>query len=241
MSEGYLIGPNLLGRIRRVVDDVEAAPMKSSTTRIETRFEGEEQRRTQTKVFRVCTFTGDWEKGTSKQVKLIGTTNTLSVTNLLYKISPDAPDTVALAGKDGTAWYFINHERGCEGTRTPANDLDSEGADNGSNTSDISMGSGVQVLLNELGCARWWNMERQEVVTDVQWVDEGLQVTKRFVWIVRDPDDETTEDIDVCGNIVITGGDITIDHGSGTIDVTNTGCEFEISATITLDTTECPE
>lgn len=67
------------------------------------------------KAIRVVTFTGSWNKDSAKTVtfKFQATTpNTVSATNLLCNVTPDTASTatVAIIGKDGTAWYYVNHE-----------------------------------------------------------------------------------------------------------------------------------
>jgi hypothetical protein len=105
------------------------------------------------KVFRVVTFTGSWDKDSAKTVTFkfqTTTPNTVSATNLLLDI-PSAcgtasTATVAIIAKEGTAWYYANHERACD-NQFPAKELDSD-AECDSSTTDISQGDGVQVLLN---------------------------------------------------------------------------------------------
>jgi hypothetical protein len=149
--------------------------------------------------FRVATFTGEWTVETPKQVTLKNQTttpNTLSAVNLIAKIPVGCVSGTAtrdvLVTQAGTAWYYVTHERECDG-QYPAAELD-EGADCDSSLGLISQGDGPQVLLNEQGCAKWWELYKQEVVTDVQWSD-GIVVKKRFVWAFRDPGEQTEETI----------------------------------------------
>lgn len=107
MADGYLIGSEFLGRIRRVVDGVESAPAKGSPYRIQTRFEGEQS--SPAKTFRICTFTGSWSIGSSKTVTFKNQTttpNTVSATNLFWPI-PDGSTRDCSVAKDGTAWYLL--------------------------------------------------------------------------------------------------------------------------------------
>ena len=69
------------------------------------------------KAIRVVTFTGSWSKDSAKVVTFkfqTTTPNTVSATNLLCAIDGDtastSASTVAIIGKDGTAWYYVNHE-----------------------------------------------------------------------------------------------------------------------------------
>jgi hypothetical protein len=190
MSEGYLIGPDFLGRIRRVVDGAESAIIRMEPTRVQTRFEGDIA--PPVKTLRLCTFEGEWEKGAEKECKIRGSTVTFTVTNLLYNVVPDSSQTspIAVVGKDGTGWYFVNHERGCDGSRMPAADLDSQNISQSSNVDNLSEGDGVQVLLNEQGCSRWFKTKQLEVVVDVKFDASGLSMTKKKVWILNDSEPE---------------------------------------------------
>lgn len=62
------------------------------------------------KVFRVCTYTGSWSKGSAKTVTFKYTTstpNTANATNLFFPITGTAGGDCAVA-KDGTAWFLID-------------------------------------------------------------------------------------------------------------------------------------
>jgi hypothetical protein len=112
MSDGYLIGADLLGRIRRTVDAAEAAPMRLQTGRIQVRLEGEDAAPAQ-KVFRICTFTGSWGKNMEKTVTFKGvmtTPNTVIATNLFAEIATATRARDCAVAKDGTAWYLIAAE-----------------------------------------------------------------------------------------------------------------------------------
>jgi len=114
MADGYLIGPDFLGRIRRTVDAAEAAPMRLQTGKIPVRLEGEEgEGGTAGKAFRICTFTGSWQIGDSKTVTFkyqTTTPNTASVVNLTMHL-PDiglSPPFDCEIAKEGTAWYLVS-------------------------------------------------------------------------------------------------------------------------------------
>lgn len=116
MADGYLIGPDFLGRIRRTVDAAEAAPMRLQTGKIPVRLEGEEG--TAGKAFRICTFTGSWSKNTDQTIRFkyqMSTPNTIVATNIFANIaSGDTASSSAYANcaiaKDGTAWFVIAAE-----------------------------------------------------------------------------------------------------------------------------------
>jgi hypothetical protein len=66
------------------------------------------------KVFRVCTFTGTWSKGSSKTVTFKSTTstpNTAVAQNIFITVGSTASGSKNCAiAKDGTAWYLISAE-----------------------------------------------------------------------------------------------------------------------------------
>jgi hypothetical protein len=62
------------------------------------------------KVFRVCTFTGAWAIGSTKNVAFkyqTSTPNTAVATNLFFPVTSTAQLDCAIA-KDGTAWFLID-------------------------------------------------------------------------------------------------------------------------------------
>jgi len=65
----------------------------------------------QSKVFRVCTFTGAWPTGVEKVVTFkyqTATPNTASAMNLFYPIAKTAAAGDCAIAKDGTAWFLID-------------------------------------------------------------------------------------------------------------------------------------
>jgi hypothetical protein len=110
MSQGFLIGENLLGQIKDTVKRVQGEPVVGNISRIETRFEGGPPA-VASKTFRICTFTGAWSKNTIKTVtfrNLTATPNTVSASNIFANITATSGNC-AIA-KDGTAWYLIAAE-----------------------------------------------------------------------------------------------------------------------------------
>lgn len=62
------------------------------------------------KMFRICTFTGSWSIGSTKNVtyKYQSTTpNTAAATNLFFPVTSTATLDCAIA-KDGTAWFLVD-------------------------------------------------------------------------------------------------------------------------------------
>jgi hypothetical protein len=111
MSNGFLIGPDLLGKIRRVTDTVDGMPTSTGITRIPTRLQ-DVPRGEGGKVFRICTFTGAWTKGGSKTATFkyqTATPNTVTAINLFANVPASGDCAIA---RDGTAWFLIAAE--CE-------------------------------------------------------------------------------------------------------------------------------
>lgn len=108
-AKGYLIGPQLVAKIKDTIARVDGMPY-GGVTRIPTRFEAAPTY--VPKTIRIGTFTGSWSIGASKPVRLqADTASTVSVTNLFFPIptptQPNANINCAIA-KDGTAWYLID-------------------------------------------------------------------------------------------------------------------------------------
>ena len=114
MADGYLIGPDFLGRIRRTVDAAEAAPMRLQTGKIPVRLEGDESSPVQ-KVFRICTYTATstWTKGGAKTLEFrhqTTTPNTVTATNLFADVGTASGGVACAIAREGTAWYLIAAE-----------------------------------------------------------------------------------------------------------------------------------
>jgi hypothetical protein len=107
MSNGFLIGPDLLGKIRRVTDTVDGMPTSTGITRIPTRLQ--DVPRGGGSGFRICTFTGAWAIDALKTVTFkyqTNTPNTVSVTNLFWPLPDNGTRDCSIA-KDGTAWFLL--------------------------------------------------------------------------------------------------------------------------------------
>ena len=85
------------------------------------------------RVFRICTFTGEWSINASKTVTFRGSTATVSAINLVCGLNPSGSCDVSIA-KDGTAWYLVQPNL----TQQPG-----------------YSGSGTQVLTIQNGSLAW--------------------------------------------------------------------------------------
>jgi hypothetical protein len=91
-------------RISKVVREVEAGDRDQAGLTFGNRVGGSG------KAFRVCTFTGAWSIGSTKNVtfKYQSTTpNTAVATNLFFPVAGSATLNCAIA-KDGTAWFLVD-------------------------------------------------------------------------------------------------------------------------------------
>lgn len=94
-------------RIAKVVRTVEAGDRDCGPLTFGARVGG-----VSGKVFRICTFTGDWSIGSEKTVTFkyqTATPNTVSATNLFFPITNTATgDRDCAIAKDGTAWFLVD-------------------------------------------------------------------------------------------------------------------------------------
>jgi hypothetical protein len=106
MADGFLLGPELLARTRRVIDVVEGQVTPSGFRTSGGLFE---EGPAEGRVFRICTFTGAWSINSTKTVTFkyqTATPNTVVATNLVCGLSPTSSCDVSIA-KEGTAWYLV--------------------------------------------------------------------------------------------------------------------------------------
>jgi hypothetical protein len=105
---GFLLSPELLGRVRTTIARVDGSVDGGATWKIPVRLEGEDGGGG--KVFRICTFTGAWSIAAAKTVTFkyqTTTPNTVVATNLFAAVpAPTGSGDCAIA-KDGTAWFLI--------------------------------------------------------------------------------------------------------------------------------------
>lgn len=177
-------------RIAKVVRLVEQGNRDSSGIAWNPRMEGG---RGGGKVFRVATFTGDWDKNSSKTVTFKNQTttpNTVSASNLLFDVagpptSGASTTKVCIVGKEGTAWYFVNAEEGavlCANGSYSARELSPSSADDTSSVSPIRESSGPQVLVNDGGCVRWMGMMEYSLISSLELGEEGLTWAVSTLW-----------------------------------------------------------
>jgi hypothetical protein len=95
-------------RIAGVVRTLELTPASGAPLNFQAVIPGNAS-----KVFRVASFTAVWNTGTEQVVTLVNQTstpNTVSATNLLYRVEPlsSTEPQVCVIAKEGSAWYYVN-------------------------------------------------------------------------------------------------------------------------------------
>jgi hypothetical protein len=113
-QKGFLIGPQLVAKIKETIARVDGMPYGGGVSQIPTR--AETSPTYVPKVFRVCTAAGAWPIDTSKSVTFLGVTatpNTVSVINKIVSLpAPASTNTsrIVNVAKDGTAWYLVSFQ-----------------------------------------------------------------------------------------------------------------------------------
>lgn len=111
-QDSFRIGPGLRGKLRDVVRVVDSLTLSSRSARIESAHQSMPP--PPASVFRICTFSGGWDKGTQKTVTfkyMTNSPNTVSAMNLFADIGTVTQNLRNCAiAKDGTAWFLISAE-----------------------------------------------------------------------------------------------------------------------------------
>lgn len=95
-------------RVARVVRQIEQEPPRAKPLTFDASLQQQSRQ-----VFRVCTFTGAWSKGSPKVVTFkyqAATPNTVSATNLFADLSTASSSRNCAIARDGTAWFLIAAE-----------------------------------------------------------------------------------------------------------------------------------
>lgn len=114
MAQSFLLGPTFVDKIRSTIERVDgtALPGAGGTKRGPI-LEDNAPQQGSSKNFRIATFDGSWNKGTSKTVTFAnsGTSATATAVNLFADVNSDGDSDVNCAvAKDGPAWYLIASE-----------------------------------------------------------------------------------------------------------------------------------
>jgi hypothetical protein len=86
MADGFLIGPDLLGKIRRVTDTVDGMPASTGVTRIPTRLQ--DIRQQPTPALRFVSWTQTWSATSTATVAFKGGTQTATAVNAFAGVGP---------------------------------------------------------------------------------------------------------------------------------------------------------
>jgi hypothetical protein len=111
-TEKYFVGPGLLSDIRQTITRVAGMPDKTKGAAF--RVGNTEALPRPGARVRFCEFTGAWSKGSSRDIAFLNTTQTISVSNLLFPIpvlsdNTNTP-TRCVVAKDLDTWRLINIE-----------------------------------------------------------------------------------------------------------------------------------
>lgn len=106
-----------------------------------------------TKVFRICTYTGAWNIGASKQLTIKGkadTPNTVMATNLFLPLPDNGQRDCAIA-RDGAGWYLLQVQWNGQAFVSSA----SLGTENLTFTrhAGVSLGTASTVAITTITCA----------------------------------------------------------------------------------------
>ena len=111
MAQSFLLGENFVNKIRSTIDRVDGTPLPGAGgTKRPAIFEDNPQQQA-SKTFRIATFDGSWNKGTSKTVTITATDATVTAVNLFADVNSDGNNGVNCGiAKDGGTWYLIASE-----------------------------------------------------------------------------------------------------------------------------------
>lgn len=116
MADGFLIGGDLLGRIRRTVDGAESTAYRMNVPGIPVRFEGEDGGGGEEPI-RLGTISSSWLKGTEATVtklngdgSAISPTVTFTAKNHFVDISVDCGTKKVACANVGGTWILIAAE-----------------------------------------------------------------------------------------------------------------------------------
>lgn len=191
--EKYYIGPGLRDKLRETITRVGGLSDNHAIDEIPTRLQ-DFAPSGGGKVFRVCEFTGTWNKGDAKTVTIkfssAGSTSTLVATNLMFNLDNDASGTsgprICVVGKEGTAWYFV-----AAGNKPPCDSMAGKeispvGYSATINTSDLAPGDGAAALFLSNGCVEWVRTTQVTYISSIERVDEsplGFRFSENKAWV----------------------------------------------------------
>lgn len=144
---------------------------------------------------RLARFSGQWDFNASKSVTFVnndGQGSSAEVQNVLrYIPEPEGANGQCVVAKDGTAWYLVHHQYGCQGGpgSLGAQDLAIDGYKDEA-TFETAQGGpkeAPQVLMQTFGCTKWVSLAKIQYVDGVGFDEAGnFIVTKRYMWALSD-------------------------------------------------------
>lgn len=121
MADSFLLSQPFVDKLRSTIERVDGTPLPGAGgTKRGPLLEDPGTTAPAAKIFRIATFDGEWNKGSSKTVRLqdaaadgtlTPSTTTVSATNLFADVNSDGNDGVHCAiAKSGSAWFLIASE-----------------------------------------------------------------------------------------------------------------------------------
>lgn len=176
-------------RIANVVRTSEVTPLPASPLTFKKQFRDKYPQNV-----KIATYAGneDWLKGQTRAVSFLEG-GTVEVINNIENVILSGNITYCVIVRDSGNWYLINSTSGCPASlNVQAKELDYDSIDS-SGLGNLSPGDGVQVLVNAGGCAKWFSLKRQQLVTNVAWQDGIVVLTKDFYVFTDDGNPADTE------------------------------------------------
>jgi hypothetical protein len=170
-------------------------------------------------VIKIAKYTGEWGKDQAKTVNAYKVKDVdgvdhktnpqkanlegdaeyepVKALNLLRKVKPkDGSETWCVIADIGLSFHIVIGFGGnCDDSMDAgliASEFDAESA-----LKDITMGDSVEVLVNENGCAKWWKVNKEEMIYEAALGDNGLEFKKKKVHIFVEGQDAESDIIEV--------------------------------------------
>lgn len=197
--EKYYVGPGLRDKIRDTITRVGGFSDNIAFDDVPTRLQDYAPSGSP-RVFRVCEFTGTWNKGSTRTLTIKfappDSVGTLVASNLMFDLDNDPTGAsgarICVVGKDGTAWHFI-----AAGNKPPCNsmagkEISSVGYSPSFDTSKLGEGDGAAALFLETGCVKWVRTTQVEYISNITYESGTFTMVKRAAWVFAPMTDTVT-------------------------------------------------
>jgi hypothetical protein len=166
---------------------------------------------------KVCKYDGEWKKNEAKTVSPYKVSESekdhktdpsvgslegdpeyepVKALNLLHSVKPkDGSETWCVIADIGSSFHVVVAFGGSCENGMDAGIIDPE-ADEDSDPKDITQGDNVQILINENGCAKWWKVQKMDVVTKASLEASTLKFDKKTIFVLISGEDIDPDTID---------------------------------------------